>query len=85
MGSVTVTDAAASSPKGVSCCPAKKAIWTGMVLDVSLVVKVRARRNSFQQKIKTKMAAVANPGVASGNNTLRKALQGVQPSTRAAL
>ena len=43
-----------------------------------------ANRKSFQQKMKTRIAAVNTPGAASGMMTLRKAWNGVAPSTRAA-
>ena len=40
-----------------------------------------ANRKSFQQKMNTRIAAVNIPGAASGTITLRKAWNGVAPST----
>ena len=47
-------------------------------------VSVIAKRKSFQAKMKTRIAAVKTPGVASGRMTLRNACHGVAPSTWAA-
>jgi hypothetical protein len=51
----------------------------------SVDVSVMAKRKSFQAKMNTRMAEVNTPGAASGAITLRKAWNGVAPSTRAAL
>src|SRR6478609_5084090 len=51
------------------------------LVDVSAV----ANRKSFQAKMNTRMADVNIPGAASGAMILRKAWNGVAPSTRAAL
>jgi len=59
IGTVTMRDAAAISPNGTSWSPGKSAIPTGIVREASVVVKVRAKRNSFQEKMKTRMAAAA--------------------------
>ncbi|MDI6890961.1 MAG: hypothetical protein QMC83_08515 [Thermodesulfovibrionales bacterium] len=40
---------------------------TGMVLDAGVDVNVRAKRNSFHEKIDTKMAVVNIPGAERGS------------------
>ena len=59
-------EAAAISPHGISWRPGKRAIPTGIVLDAGVEVKVRAKRNSFQEKMKTSMAVVNMPGAERG-------------------
>src|SRR5262245_55081993 len=87
IGTVTTTEAAAMAPAGWSNCdePVKKASAAGTVRARSVEVSDAANRKSFQAKMKTRIAAVTMPGAASGAITLRKAWNGVAPSTRAAL
>lgn len=66
-GIVTTTDAAAISPQGISCSPGKRAMATGMVLEEGVDVNVRAKRNSFHEKIKTSMAVVTIPDAERGS------------------
>src|SRR5260221_11535320 len=86
IGTVTTTAAAAIEPIGCVNwdAPGNDAIAAGTVS--ALVVEVReiANRKSFQQMMKTMIAVVKIPGVASGTITLRKAWNGVAPSTSAA-
>ncbi len=56
----------------------------GTVRARSVEVRDVARRNSFQQKKKVRMAVVNTPGAARGTMTLRNACHGVAPSTCAA-
>jgi len=60
-------EAAAISPHGTSWRPGNRAIPTGMVLEAGVDVNVRAKRNSFHEKIKTSMAVVTNPGADRGS------------------
>src|SRR5579884_189287 len=76
--------AAAMSPHGTSCRPGNNAIATGAVRARSVAVNVSAKRNSFQEKMKTKSPAAATLGSAGGRTTDHKARHGVHPSTRAA-
>src|SRR3954454_9169355 len=87
IGIVTTTAAAAMDPVGCSNCesPEENANAAGTVRARSVDVNVMAKRKSFQAKMKTRMAEVNTPGAASGAITLRKAWNGVAPSTRAAL
>ena len=62
----------------------KNASAAGTVREASDDVSEIANRKSFQQKMKTRIAAVKTPGAASGMITLRKAWNGVAPSTCAA-
>ena len=63
---VATTEAAAISPHGTSWSPGKRAIPTGTVLDAVVDVKVRAKRNSFHENIKTRIAVAKMPGADSG-------------------
>jgi len=56
---------------------------TGKVF-AEILVKIREKRNSFQEKMKHIIADAARPGAVRGNITLRKAPNLVQPSTIAA-
>src|SRR5829696_1387326 len=87
IGMVTTTAAAAMDPVGCSNweSPEKNARAAGTVRARSVDVSVMANRKSFQAKMNTRMAEVNTPGAASGAITLRKAWNGVAPSTRAAL
>src|SRR5689334_25017148 len=80
------TDAAEIDPYGIWCsvAPVKKEIAAGTVRARVDEVRVTASRNSFQEAMKARMAAVAMPGAASGMTTLRNAWKRVAPSTRAA-
>ena len=73
-------------PVGAVNCdsPVKKASAAGTVRALFDEVRVIANRNSFQAKMKTRIAAVKVPGAASGMITLRNAWNGVAPSTAAA-
>ena len=73
-------------PVGAVNCdsPVKNAIAAGTVRAASDDVRVIAKMKSFQQKMKTRIAAVNTPGAASGTITLRNAWKGVAPSTCAA-
>ena len=86
IGMVTRIAAAAVAPVGAVNCdsPVKNAIAAGTVRDASDDVSEIANRKSFQQKMKTRIAAVNTPGAASGMMTLRNACVGVAPSTWAA-
>lgn len=64
---VTTTDAAAMSPHGTSCRPGKSAMPTGIVLEAVVDVKVRAKRNSFHEKMNTSMAVAKSPGADKGS------------------
>src|SRR5204863_10161752 len=83
IGTVMITAAAAMLPVGAVNCdgPVKKASAAGTVRDAFDEVSVIANRKSFQQKMKTRIAAVKVPGAASGRITLRNACSGVAPST----
>ncbi len=69
-GIMTVMVAAAISPQGISWSPGKRTMATGMVLEAVVEVNVRANRNSFQEKINTKMAVAEMPGAHRGKSTL---------------
>src|SRR3954452_2571896 len=86
IGIVTTTAAAAIDPVGSSNCdpPVKKASVAGTVREASVEVSVVANRKSFQQKMKTRIAAVKTPGAASGTITFVNAWNGDAPSTAAA-
>src|SRR3954453_19468696 len=86
IGTVTTTDAVASSPYGGlnGSGPTKKDSCAGTVRDAVVEVSEIASTNSFQAKKNGRMAAVKTPGAASGTITLRKACQAVAPSTWAA-
>src|SRR5204862_6476765 len=86
IGTVTITAAAAMLPVGAVNCdaPVKNASAAGTVRDAFDDVSVMANRKSFQQKMKTRIAAVKVPGAARGMITLRNAWNGVAPSTCAA-
>src|SRR5215831_18895264 len=83
-GRVATTEAAAISGQGSLCSPASRDSATGTVRFSGDDRKVSAYRNSFHEKMKTRIAVVKSPGAARGRSTLRKAKRGVQPSTRAA-
>ena len=70
-------------PVGAVNCdsPVKKASAAGTVREASDEVSEIANRKSFQQKMKTRIAAVNTPGAASGMITLGNAWNGVAPST----
>jgi hypothetical protein len=70
IGIVTTTEAAAISPHGTSWTPGKRAIPTGIVLEATVEVNVRAKRNSFHEKINTKIAVAKRPGVDKGKMIL---------------
>jgi hypothetical protein len=70
IGMVTTSEAAAISPQGISCRPGKRAIPTGIVLEAIVEVKVRAKRNSFQEKMNTNIAVAKSPGVDKGKMIL---------------
>src|SRR4051812_2134213 len=86
IGIVTTTAAAAIDPVGSVKVdsPVKNASAAGTVRDESDEVSEIAKTKSFQQKMKTRIAAVKTPGAASGRITLVKAWYGVAPSTWAA-
>ena len=86
IGTVTRLAAAAMLPVGEVNCesPVKNAIAAGTVRAASEDVSEIANTKSFQQKMKTRIAAVNTPGAASGTITLRNAWKGVAPSTCAA-
>src|SRR3954467_15631955 len=86
IGIVTTTAAAEMAPIGCVNCdsPVKNASAAGTVRALSVEVNVLAKMKSFQAKMKTRIAAVKTPGAASGTITLRKAWNGVAPSTWAA-
>src|SRR5204863_9938861 len=83
IGTVTITAAAAMLPVGAVNCevPVKNASAAGTVRALFEEVRVIAKRKSFQQKMKTRIAAVNVPGAASGRMILRNAWNGVAPST----
>jgi len=64
--------------------PENMAIPTGMVREADVEVKVRANKNSFQAKMKTKIAVVNIPGAARGRVTRKKVPNKLDPSTQAA-
>src|SRR4051794_18261237 len=86
IGTVTTTEAAASSPYGGlnGSGPTKNDSCAGTVRDAVVEVSEIASTNSFQAKKNVRIAAVKTPGAASGTITLRKACQDVAPSTWAA-
>ena len=65
-GIVTTTEAAAISPHGTSWRPGKRAMPTGIVLEATVEVNVSAKRNSFHEKMKTRMAVAKSPGADNG-------------------
>src|SRR5262245_65552115 len=85
IGTVTITAAAAMFPVGAVNCdsPVKNARAAGTVRAEFDEVSVIANRKSFQQKMKTRIAAVNVPGAASGRITLRNDCSGVVPSDAA--
>src|SRR3954452_14426705 len=85
-GIVTTTEAAMIAVIGDWNCeaPVKNERAAGTVRALSVDVSEIARRNSFQQKKKVRIAVVNTPGAASGTMTLRNACQAVAPSTCAA-
>src|SRR4051812_2828309 len=85
-GTVTTTEAVASWEYGGlnGSAPTKYDIWAGTVREAVVEVSEIASTNSFHAKKKVRIAAVNTPGAASGTITLRKACQGVAPSTCAA-
>ena len=66
IGKVTRELAADISPHGKAYCPEKSVMPTGMVLECQVEVKVRANRNSFQQKMTHNKPALTNPEAPSG-------------------
>jgi len=56
---------------------------TGMVFIGPDDIKIRAYKNSFQQRVKQKMPAEINPGVDNGSMIFRRASIRVQPSAMA--
>src|SRR3954463_9693058 len=86
IGIVMTTAAAAMEPVGSSNweLPVKLAIAAGAVRDASVAVREIANRNSFQQKMNTRIAVVIIPGAPRGAITFVKACHGVAPSIRAA-
>jgi len=85
-GKVVKTVAAEIWSQGISYCeaPESMAIPTGTVREVSRVMKVKARRNSFQQKMKTRMAVVAKAGAERGRIMRTRIPKRLKPSTFAA-
>src|SRR5262245_19628553 len=85
-GMVTTTEAAMIAVTGDWNCeaPVKNDNAAGTVRALSVEVSEIARRNSFQQKKKVRIAVVNTPGAARGTITLRNACQAVAPSTCAA-
>ena len=84
-GIVMMTPAAICVPNGVLNCedPVNfDSITVAGCIFGSLII-VTATRNSFHAPMKTMMAVVKIPGVASGRMILRNACGGVQPSTMA--
>lgn len=63
---VTTTEAAAISPHGTSWRPGKRAIPTGIVREATVEVNVSAKRNSFHEKINTRIAVAKSPGADNG-------------------
>src|SRR5207245_9479683 len=83
---VTTTAAAAIAVVGCWNCdaPVKNASAAGTGRALFVDVSEMPNTKSFQQKKKTRMAAVNTPGAASGMMTFRNACQAVAPSTCAA-
>src|ERR1700694_2627209 len=81
-----MTAAAAIEPIGwVNCeAPGNEDIAAGTVCAALVEVSEIANTKSFQAKMKTRIAVVKIPGAASGAITLKKAWNGVAPSTCAA-
>ena len=73
----------AISPQREATADHMLAATTGMVL-VRSPVRIRAKRNSFQEKIKVKIMAVKMPGRDRGSTTRIKEEMGPQPSNFAA-
>ena len=69
-----MVEAAAISPQGTVYCPWKRAIPTGSVWYLCWVMTIRAKKNSFQANMKTRMPAVKMPGAARGRIILKKSL-----------
>src|SRR5690349_15695913 len=86
IGTVTTTEAAASSPYGGlnGSGPTKKDSCAGTVRDSVVEVSEIASTNSFHAKKNVRIAAVKTPGAASGTITFRNACHEVAPSTCAA-
>ena len=57
---------------------------TAVIIGVWWLVRISAKRNSFQVYSQHRMASAATPGMAAGSATRRNAPQRVQPSIRAA-
>src|SRR5215211_8844865 len=79
-----MTDAALIVPSGFSNSvePVKNAIAAGTVRAFGDEVSVTARRNSFQAKMKVRIAVVAMPGAASGITIFVNAWKLDRKSTR---
>ena len=75
IGIVTSTAAAAMVPRrlGEPRLALEEGERWGTVRDASVEVSEIAKTKSFQEKMKTRIAAVNTPGAASGTITLRKA------------
>jgi hypothetical protein len=69
-GSVASVEAPAISPHGMVYSPGKSAMPTGSVWTLGSVIMMRAKKNSFQEWMKTRRAAVRIPGAAKGKITL---------------
>src|SRR4051812_34679469 len=73
-------------PQGSSNCeaPLMKAIATGTVREWSVMVNVKANKNSFQAKMKDSSPVVTKDGASSGRKTLKIIASGLAPSMIAA-
>ena len=84
MGKDPITAEAIRDPQNsVSALIRSLTVPTGMVFMGPEDMKIRAYRNSFQQRVKQKMPAEINPGVDKGRMIFSKASIRVQPSAMA--
>ena len=82
-GIVTTIDPAMIEPQGCSkeLLPLNCEITTGTVFIVSVTVKVRANKNSFQAAMNAKSPVETKPGIVNGSRISQNTLRGDAPST----
>src|SRR4030042_6826830 len=81
-GKVAIAAEAVSGPQKICSTAMKPEMPMGRVV-AARGVKIMARRNSFQEKMKQKTPVATSPGLIIGRTTLHSTRQGEQPSIRA--
>src|SRR5262249_41597882 len=84
VGTVMTTPAAMIIPQSTMVALKRSLTPTGSVFSSSEVMRTRAKRKSFQARMKVKMPAAMMPGRARGRTTYHTARPRPAPSTRAA-